>query len=60
MLQAILQRTKDFIAKAPKEDRKRYGQFFTSDRTAEYMAQMFHFDLSKPEIKLLDAGAPER
>ncbi len=57
MLQAILQRTKDFIAKAPKEDRKRYGQFFTSDRTAEYMAQMFHFDLSKPEIKLLDAGA---
>ena len=57
MLQAILQRTKDFIAKAPKEDRKRYGQFFTSDRTAEFMAQMFHFDLSKPEIKLLDAGA---
>lgn len=57
MLQAIIQRTKDFIAKAPKEDRKRYGQFFTSERTAEYMAQMFHFDLSKPEIKLLDAGA---
>ena len=35
MLQAIIQRTKDFIAKAPKEDRKRYGQFFTSERTAQ-------------------------
>ena len=57
MLQAILQHTKDFITRAPKEDRKQYGQFFTSDRTAQYMAQMFHFDLSKPEIKLLDAGA---
>ena len=57
MLQAILQRTKDFIAKAPKKDRKKYGQFFTSDRTAQYMAEMFQFDLSKPDIKLLDAGA---
>lgn len=57
MLQAILQRTKDFIAKAPKKDRKKYGQFFTSDRTAQYMAEMFQFDISKPEIKILDAGA---
>ena len=57
MLQTILQHTKNFIAQAPKEDRKQYGQFFTSDRTAQYMAQMFQFDLSKPEVKLLDAGA---
>lgn len=57
MLQAILQRTKDFIAKASKEERKKYGQFFTSERTAQYMAEMFQFDLSKPEISLLDAGA---
>ncbi|MBE6312565.1 MAG: DNA methyltransferase [Bacteroidales bacterium] len=57
MLQAILQRTKDFIARVPKENRKQYGQFFTSDRTALYMAEMFHFDFLKPEITLLDTGA---
>lgn len=57
MLQAILKRTREFIASVPKENRKRYGQFFTSEKTALYMAQMFKFDMNKPKLSLLDAGA---
>ena len=57
MLQAVIKRTKNFVSSVSKTERKRYGQFFTSEKTAQYMAQMFKFDLSKPEISLLDTGA---
>ena len=57
MLETVIKRTQEFIASASKDDRKRYGQFFTSEKTARYMAQMFHFDLAKPEISILDTGA---
>ena len=57
MLNRVIQRTQDFIAAAPKGCRKQYGQFFTSANTARYMAKMFNFDLSKPEISILDTGA---
>lgn len=57
MLNTIYNRTKDFISSASKSDRKRYGQFFTSEKTAQYMASMFDVDMSKKEISLLDAGA---
>ena len=45
------------MASVPKEDRKRYGQFFTSEKTAVHMASMFDFNLDKPELRILDAGA---
>ena len=57
MFQAIVERTKNFMTSVTKAERKKYGQFFTSEKTAQYMAQMFHFDLSHPEITLLDTGA---
>lgn len=57
MLREILQNTSYFIASIPKECRREYGQFFTAEKSAIHMAEMFAFDLTKPQIRLLDAGA---
>ncbi len=57
MLNSIIHNTDSFIASVPKLKRKKYGQFFTNETTAQFMASLFNFDLSKPELHLLDAGA---
>ena len=57
MLNSIIHNTNSFIASVPKLKRKKYGQFFTNKTTANFMASLFCFDLSKPELHLLDAGA---
>ena len=57
MLAEILQRTNEFIISVPKSKRKEYGQFFTPETTARFMANMFSFDLERGCIQLLDAGA---
>ena len=49
--------TSDFVETIPKEERKKYGQFFTSKKTAEFMASLFTIDFSKTKLRLLDAGA---
>lgn len=49
--------TAKFVASIPKADRKKYGQFFTSEMTARFMASLFNIDFSKEELRLLDAGA---
>lgn len=49
--------TEAFVASIPKGERKKYGQFFTSRKTAEFMAALFTIDYSKEELRLLDAGA---
>ena len=49
--------TSSFVNSIPKTERKKYGQFFTSPKTAEYMASLFTIDYSKPILRLLDAGA---
>lgn len=49
--------TRTFVESVPKKERKRYGQFFTSRKTAEFMASLFTIDYSKNELRLLDAGA---
>ena len=49
--------TASFVESIPKRERKRYGQFFTSRKTAEFMASLFSIDFSKPSIRILDAGA---
>lgn len=45
------------MSSVPKQERKKYGQFFTNETTAIFMASLFNFDLSKPNISILDAGA---
>lgn len=49
--------TAAFVESIPKKERKRYGQFFTSQKTAEFMASLFTIDFSKPALNILDAGA---
>ena len=57
MLKEIIINTDSFMSSVPKEERKKYGQFFTNKTTAIYMASLFKFDLSKQDISILDAGA---
>ena len=57
MLSLVIRNTNSFMAHVPKAQRKKYGQFFTNEATAKFMASLFAFNLSKPNIKLLDAGA---
>ena len=57
MLVQIIENTDRFVSSVPKAKRKKYGQFFTDMTTARFMASLFDFDLSKPRIDLLDAGA---
>ena len=49
--------TSSFVESISKKERKKYGQFFTPKKTAEFMASLFTIDFSKPALKLLDAGA---
>ena len=49
--------TSAFVNKRSKAERKSYGQFFTSQRTAEFMSSLFCIDFNKPSISILDAGA---
>lgn len=57
MLKEIVLNTDSFMSSVPKKERKKYGQFFTNETTAIFMASLFNFDLSKPNISILDAGA---
>ena len=57
MLERTLQSTKAFVETMPKAERKAYGQFFTTQNTASFMASLFQIDLSLPQIRILDAGA---
>lgn len=41
----------------PKSEREEYGQFFTSLPIAEHMSDLFHVDLNKSFLRILDAGA---
>ena len=57
MLGQIIENTDSFVASVSKDKRKKYGQFFTNVTTAKFMASLFNFDLYKPNIEILDAGA---
>ena len=49
--------TATFVESISKSERKKYGQFFTSRKTAEFMSSLFTVDYNKEELRLLDAGA---
>ncbi|MBR1516631.1 MAG: Eco57I restriction-modification methylase domain-containing protein [Bacteroidales bacterium] len=46
-----------FVESIPKKERKKYGQFFTSEKIADFMASLFTIDFGKPRLSVLDAGA---
>ena len=57
MLDKIIEKTSSYISAMPKAERKKYGQFFTSKETAQFMAGVFEIPEGKSEISILDAGA---
>ncbi len=57
ILDSVIETTKTYIETMPKAERKKYGQFFTSVETAEFMASLFGIPKNKTVITVLDAGA---
>lgn len=57
MLEKIMELTNEFIENMPKDERKKYGQFFTSMETARFMAELYNIDEKKNKVSVLDAGA---
>lgn len=57
MLKNIIEKTSQYIENMPKKERKKYGQFFTSMETAQFMASMFVIPEKQEIISVLDAGA---
>ena len=41
ILDYIIERTNKYINSIPKNERKKYGQFFTSKETARFMASLY-------------------
>lgn len=57
LLKETIHRTLSFVSFNTKAERKKYGQFFTSESIAIFMASMFHIDMKKKSLRILDAGA---
>ena len=57
MLDYVVDQTTEYIDRMPKEERKKYGQFFTSKESAIFMASLFHIPENMPEVYILDPGA---
>lgn len=57
MLRDVIESTMVFVETMSKSQRKSYGQFFTTELTARFMAELFVIDLTLPLIRILDAGA---
>ena len=57
MLDYIIEHTNKYIDDMPKNQRKKYGQFFTSKETAYFMAGLYTIPKNKSKISILDAGA---
>ena len=57
VLREAVNRTIEFISSNSKEERKKYGQFFTSESIAIFMVSLFSVNLHKKSLNLLDAGA---
>ena len=56
MIDYVFQHTTEYIDHMPKSMRKKYGQFFTSPKTAAFMASLFSISQQK-SISVLDPGA---
>ena len=57
LLDRVVVSTTEYIDTMPKALRKKYGQFFTSKKTAVFMASLFHISEDNIAISILDPGA---
>lgn len=53
----VCKATAEYIRRMPKEQRKKYGQFFTSKETALFMAELFSIPQDHKKLTVLDPGA---
>ena len=56
LLDKVYQSTQEYIEKMPKEQRKKYGQFFTSKEIAVFMSGLFAIPENKTKLTILDPG----
>lgn len=57
ILDFVVKQTDKYIDSMPREERKKYGQFFTSNETAVFMASLFDIPKNKSILRILDTGA---
>lgn len=57
MLEKVVELTNQYISNMPKEERKKYGQFFTSLETARFMVSLYSIPTERKKVSILDAGA---
>lgn len=57
LLDSAIRATTEYIEHMPKSQRKKYGQFFTSKKTAIFMAELFEINNKIQEVSILDPGA---
>lgn len=57
MIEKAINLTNEYLDHISKDERKRYGQFFTSKETAMFMSSLFDVSEFKEEISILDPGA---
>ena len=57
LTELVAQNTNEYIEKMPKSFRKKYGQFFTGQETAKYMASLFDLEKLPETVNVLDPGA---
>ncbi|MCM1049676.1 MAG: Eco57I restriction-modification methylase domain-containing protein [Clostridiales bacterium] len=57
MLERVINLTNQYINNMPKNERKKYGQFFTSIETAYFMAGLYNISENMETVRILDAGA---
>lgn len=57
LLDSAIEATTEYIKHMPKSQRKKYGQFFTSKKTAVFMAELFEINNKLQEVSILDPGA---
>ena len=57
MLDFAINATTEYIDHMPKSQRKKYGQFFTSKKTAAFMAELFEIPNERQTLSILDPGA---
>ncbi|WP_295876706.1 Eco57I restriction-modification methylase domain-containing protein [uncultured Akkermansia sp.] len=57
MLDFAIKATAEYIEHMPKNQRKKYGQFFTSKETAIFMVGLFKIPTESQKLSILDPGA---
>ena len=56
LLDRVYKSTQEYIEQMPKEQRKKYGQFFTSKEIAVFMSGLFIIPENKTKLTILDPG----